>query len=123
MSIDLESLRPAIEARAATWARLDMRWKFHPVAPNHGKPVIHAEFESETWIGDIMIWITGETELATVRLADDFMVNKHYDLLAPDDLDVLFNELKVLLSEDAIPESAVTGERRAATDDNERRTP
>lgn len=71
------------------------------------KPVVISEFESVTWLGDILIWITGETELETVRLTDDRMVNKHYDLTTLDDLEVLLDELVALLVDDRIPAAAV----------------
>lgn len=108
MTTDLEALGPAIEAKAAIWARLGVDWRTQPVVANHGKPIIQAEFESAMWIGDVTIWITGEAELATVRLTDDWMVNKHYDLISPGDINVIVDEVAALLSEDVIPESAVT---------------
>lgn len=105
--MDLETLGPAVEARAATWARLGVGWEIQPVLPNHGKPVVKAEFESPTWLGDIMVWITGEAELATVRLADDWFVNKHYNLISGLDVEVIVDELAALLAGGTIPESAI----------------
>jgi hypothetical protein len=50
---------------------LDIIWRTRLIDPNHGKPVIVGEFEAATRLGDILIWITGEAELDTVRLTDD----------------------------------------------------
>jgi hypothetical protein len=62
------------------------------VAPNYGKPVAVARFESVSWLGDVMIWITGEAELATVRITDSWMVNKHYDFAGSGDLGKLLED-------------------------------
>jgi hypothetical protein len=43
-------------------------------------PSSSAKFESEAWLGEVLIRITGEAELETIRLADGRWVNKHYDL-------------------------------------------
>jgi hypothetical protein len=79
----LSSFAPALERRASAWASFGVEWVVEPVARNYGKPVVVARFESVSWLGDVMVWITGEAELATARLADNWMVNKHYDLLGP----------------------------------------
>jgi hypothetical protein len=79
VTFPLESLPAAVTARTETWAALDVVWRVHPINPNHGKSTIISEFESETWLGNILIWISGEAELETIRLTDDRVVNKHYD--------------------------------------------
>jgi hypothetical protein len=108
VAIDLEALGPAVRDRAAVWVRLGVIWEIQPVAPNHGKAVVEARFESPAWMGDLMLWVTGEAELATVRRADGRIVNKHYDLLVPNDLNTILDELVALLSDASTPESAVT---------------
>jgi hypothetical protein len=45
------------------------------------------------------VWITGEAELVTVRLADGWNVNKHYDLVSSDDLEIGLGELAALIAE------------------------
>ncbi len=107
MTFPLEALSAAVSARAETWARLGLVWRTRPIDPNHDKPVVVGEFESATWIGDILVWITGEAELETVRLIDDRMVNKHYDLTGRADLEVLLDELVALLIDDRVPAAAV----------------
>ena len=79
-----------------------------PIQPNHGKPVVRAELESAAWLVQIMIWNSGEAELETIRLTDDRIVNKHYDLTSRDDLSVLLDELVRLLVQDQVPNAAVT---------------
>ncbi|MFI2664134.1 hypothetical protein [Micromonospora carbonacea] len=107
MTFPLEALPVTVKARAETWARLGMRWHTHPIQPNHGKAVVVSEFESTTWLAAIIIWATGEAELTTVRLADDRMVNKHYELESRDDLERLLDELSALIADDRVPEAAV----------------
>jgi hypothetical protein len=96
VTFPLESLPAAVTARAETWATLGLSWRLHPVEPNHGKAIVIGKFESEAWLGDILIWITGEAELETIRLADDRAINKHYDLTHLADLNVLMDELGAL---------------------------
>lgn len=107
MTFALEALSAAVAARAETWLRLEMRRRMHPIQPNFGKPVVSVEFESSAWLAEVMIWATGEAELATVRVADDRMVNKHYELAGPSDLDVMLDELIGLLVDGRIPDAAV----------------
>lgn len=84
-----------------------LEWQIGPVAPNHGKPVVVSEFESATWLGGLLIWISGEAELDAIRVSDDQAVSKHYDLAGLDDLEVLLGELGALLTAGRIPDAAV----------------
>lgn len=107
MDFPLETLPAAVNSRRETWTRLKLRPKIRPIAPNHGKPVVGAEFESASWLAEIMIWATGEAELSTIRLADDRNVNKHFDLAHKEDLDILLDEMVDLIAHDQIPDAAV----------------
>lgn len=108
MTFDLESFSAAVEARSVTWSALGARWHLKPVSPNYGKPVVAGEFESVAWAGDMTIWITGEAELSVARLADGWIVNKHYDLAGPDDLKMALDELAALMLRGSAPGAAVT---------------
>ena len=61
-----------------------------------------------TWLGDTTIWITGEAELVIVWLADGWNVNKHYDMMSADDLEMALGELAALIAEASVPSRAVT---------------
>jgi uncharacterized protein len=103
----LEELAAAVSARAATWSGLDLGWHVRPAEPNHGKPVVGAELRSATWHVEIMVWVTGEAELETVRLADERTVNKHYELADHGGLEILLDELIGVLVDDRIPGAAL----------------
>lgn len=107
MAFPLEALPAAVAARIEIWTQLGIVFRTRSILPNHGKPVVGSECASATWLAEIMIWCTGEAELATVRLSDDRMVNKHYDLTGRDDLEVLLDELVALLVDDIIPAAAI----------------
>ncbi|MFY1633569.1 hypothetical protein ACN27F_09845 [Solwaraspora sp. WMMB335] len=107
VAFPLDALSDAVLARTETWSSLTVSWHTRPIEPNHGKPIVISELESASWIAEIAIWSTGEAELATVRLADDRIVNKHYDLHSVGDLERLLDELVALLTEDRIPEAAI----------------
>jgi hypothetical protein len=100
-------LAPAVAARAATWTRFGLAWQTGPVSSQPGGPTATSTFESPDWVADITVWATGETELATVRLTDDRMVNKHYDLTGPGDLEVLLDDWEALLHTGRVPPAAV----------------
>jgi hypothetical protein len=108
VTFDLGSFSVGVEAKAATWTALGVRWQLKPVSPNYGKPVVTGVFESARWIGDMTVWITGEAELVTVRLADGWNVNKHYDLASSGDLEIAFDELAALIAQGSVPNAAVT---------------
>jgi hypothetical protein len=103
----LRELAPALTVRSETWERLGLAWTIGPVLPNWGKAVVKAEFESAEVIGDLMVWVSGEAELSTIRLTDDQVVNKHYDLTTVDDLGVVLDELVLLLTEGIVPAAAM----------------
>jgi hypothetical protein len=107
VTFPLQILASAVEERAETWARLEMSRRAFPIQPNHGKPAVWVELESTAWSVQIMIWSSGEAELQTIRLTDDRIVNKHYDLTSRDDLNALLDELVRLLVQDEAPDAAV----------------
>lgn len=107
MDFPIEQLRPAVAGLADVWGRLGMTWSVSPTQPNYGKALVVAEFTSASWLAEIMIWVSGEAELGAVRLTDDRIVNKHYDLTGTADLDRLLGELTGLLTHDEIPADAV----------------
>ena len=108
VTFPLKILAPAVEERAETCDGLEMSRRAFPIHPNHSKPVVRVELASAAWLVQIMIWNSGEAELETIRLTDDRIVNKHYDLTDRDDLIVLLDELVRLLVRDQVPDAAVT---------------
>jgi hypothetical protein len=108
VTFGLESFAVGVDAKAAIWAKLGVVWRLEPISPNYGKPVVRGVFESVTWVGGVTAWITGEAELVTVRLADGWNVNKHYDLASPGDLEIALDELAALIAQGSVPDEAVT---------------
>ncbi|MGH3224520.1 MAG: hypothetical protein ACRDPY_38540 [Streptosporangiaceae bacterium] len=108
MSFDLELFALGVQAKSATWSALSVVWQVTPIAPNHGKPVVAGTFESVAWLAEMTVWITGEAELAAGRLGDGWIVNKHYDLVSPDDLEIALGELASLVAGASVPGGAVT---------------
>ena len=53
-------------------------------------------------------WITGEAELGTLRRADGWIVNKHYDLASADDLGTALDEVAALIADSSVPHGALT---------------
>ncbi len=107
MVFPIEELEPAVRKRATAWAALELRQHVRPVDPNHGKPVTSVEFESSSWLVEVTVWSSGEADVSTVRLTDDRVVNKRYELADRNDLDGLVDELVGLLVADKLPPTAV----------------
>jgi hypothetical protein len=108
MTFDLDSFALGAEAKAAIWTTLGVAWRLKPISPNYGKPVVTGAFESPAWIGDMTVWITGEAELVTIRLADGWNVNKHYDLVSSTDLETALDGLAELVADGSVPGKDVT---------------
>lgn len=107
MSFPLEVLASAVQRRTGTWAALGLQVSSTPIVPNHGKACTSFALESPDWLIEVVVWVSGEAELSTIRRADARIVNKHYDLTGPADLEVLLDELVGPLARDRIPDAAV----------------
>lgn len=106
MAFDLTLFAPQVHDRAAEWTALGLTWRVAPIDPNHGKAVTTAAFEGPEWLASVTIWETGEAEVETVRLDDEQVVNKHYDLDTTSDLETLIAELVRLLRDGVPPPGA-----------------
>ncbi len=105
---DRQSLALGIEAKSCHLDDAGIRVAAQHISPDYGKPVVTGAFGSARWIGDMTVWITGEAELVTVRLANGWNFNKHYDLASSDDLEIAPSELAALIAEGSVPDEAVT---------------
>lgn len=106
MRFDLTLFAPRVHQHAADWESLGLVWKVGPIDPNHGKAITSATFEGSDWLAEILVWDTGETEVQTVRLRDQQVINKHYDLRSPADLDAVIDEVLSLLRDGETPPDA-----------------
>lgn len=106
MAFDLAAFGPRVREHAGEWDALGLEWRVGPIHPNYGKAVTGATFQNVEWIAEITVWDTGETELETVRLRDDQIINKHYDLGTIGDLDTMIDELLGLIRDGDTPPDA-----------------
>jgi len=108
MTFDLTTLADRIRKHEAEWASLVLNWTYREVSPNYGKPTTSARFESISWLGEISIWATGETELETFRTGDSYGVNKLYDLIDEAQVEEVLTDLIGLLRDGVVPLDAFT---------------
>jgi hypothetical protein len=73
VTFPLKAVSTTVAARVETWTRLQMHWRTRPIQPNHGKPTVSVEIESSAWLAEVMIWVSGEAELATTGLSTNTM--------------------------------------------------
>jgi hypothetical protein len=106
--VDLDDIAVVVAERAASWKRLGVTWDVKPEDPNHGKAVVVGEFESTAWLGELLVWVTGEADLGVgQKKVDGCIVNKHYKLASRADLNALMAELSDLLEHGSVPPSAL----------------
>jgi hypothetical protein len=106
VAFDLEMFAPRVRQHAGEWDALGLDWSVGPIRPNHGKATTSATFENDEWTAEVLIWATGQTELGTLRLRDQKVINKHYDLMTSADLDMVIDEVLRLLRDGHIPSNA-----------------
>ena len=106
--MDLGEIAPAVTLRAARWAEAGVRWTVGPVDPNHGNAIVVSQFESPTWLGDFLVWETGEADLSFVRVSDCWIVNKHYVLTSREDIEAALEEIRTVLTVGSAPRGALT---------------
>lgn len=107
MAFELQTFEPAIRTLRWEWDALRLRWTVWPISPNHGKAVTRAEFEGAGWLASVIVWETGELELDAARVADGWVVAKHYDVVG-NGLDAVLAELIALVRDEAPPSGAMT---------------
>lgn len=108
MTIDLSGFEPRVRALDPEWAALAYEVTIKPISPNYGKPVTLAEFVGTDWLASVIVWETGELDLDAGRVADGWLVSKHYDLERVDQLDEVFGELAALFRDGDVPPDAMT---------------
>ena len=108
MAIDLTSFEPSVRAHKVDWEALALRWTVRPIS----RAKTGAQFESADWLVEIDVWETGDMDLIAARIADGWIVDKHYDLEAGSQLDVVFVEVIALVRDGAVPAGASTWFRR-----------
>jgi hypothetical protein len=107
MAIDLSAFERTVKAHSSTWEALGVAYVVHPVSPNHGKPVVWADFEGAGHLATVISWVSGETELESARVADGRIVNRHYELGSSSDLEVVLDDFARLLRDGTIPKGSV----------------
>jgi hypothetical protein len=107
VAVDLSALAARIHEREEDWNLLAMTWTVGPIHANYGKPMAAAEFESADMHGEILLWVTGEAELESMRLSDFRVVNKHYALGSASELDSVFADLIALARDGVAPADGV----------------
>ena len=104
MAIDLITFEPSVRAHRVDWEALALRWTVRPIS----WAKTGAQFESADWLVDVDVWETGDLDLIAGRIADGWIVYKHYDLEAESQLDAVFVEVIALIRDGVVPVGAST---------------
>ena len=103
MAIDLALLDLAFGKRADAWEELGLT--VEPASPPSAtaKPSSEVRFESADYLGDFVLWVSGEGEATVVRLRDGRRMVKVYRLKSPAALDGAIGELIAFMGDGEVP--------------------
>jgi hypothetical protein len=107
ITLDITGIAERIRGHAADWQSLALSWTEREIS-DYGKATTGARFEGAGWIGEISVWVTGETDLETVRISDGRGVNLNYDLADAADVEDVLSELVGLIRDGTLPPDAFT---------------
>ncbi len=104
MTLDLREVPRLVSARTVQWESAGVAWGELHASPDDGSPkaVVWQAFAGAGWEGDIMVWDSGEVELAAMKQGG-WHLAKHYDLEAPEDIDLVLDDVASLIESDTIP--------------------
>jgi len=103
VDFDLALLGPAFSKRAVAWEELALTVEpaFPPSAT--AKPSSEVRFESADYLGNFVVWVSGEGEATVVRLRDGRRMVKVHRLTSPAALDGAIGELIAFIGEGEVP--------------------
>jgi hypothetical protein len=100
---DLGLLGPAFGRRADAWDELALT--VEPASPPSAtaKPSSELTFKSAHYLGNFVLWVSGEGEATVVRLRDGRRMVKVYRLTSPAALDGAIGELIAFMVDGEVP--------------------
>lgn len=77
--VDLDELDHAVAARVLAWRAADVRWEIirWPVTD---KPASSLRVERDDAMAELILWVSGEAELISVRHVADQTLSEHYEV-------------------------------------------
>lgn len=76
--IDLDAVHAWVQRQQPHWKGRGLSIGVRPPSRGHGKDAMSVTFESETLVGQLIVWDSGEYELGRILLATDDDVSVPY---------------------------------------------
>ena len=96
IELDLAQFAAAVHAHAPQWERAGIRWQL-TFGPERDKSAAWVPCETGDLEGELIVWTSGEAELAAGNLTTGVIDQVHYELASPPEpstcLDDLTNRL------------------------------
>jgi hypothetical protein len=101
---DLAQFATAVHARAQQWEQASIRWQF-TIGPEREKSGAWLSCETDDLLGELIVWTTGEAELAIADPTTGTVDQAHHDLTTAEDLDTCLSDLTHRLTQQTRPTS------------------
>ena len=98
IELDLAQFAAAVHAYAPRWESAAIRWRL-TFGPEHDKSAAWVDCEAGDLAGQLIVWTSGEAELAAGNLATGVIGQVHYDLANPEELGTCLDDLTQRLTE------------------------
>lgn len=92
IELDLAQFAAAVRAHAPRWERAGIRWQL-TFGPERDKSAAWVDCETGDLAGQLIVWTSGEAELAAGNLATGVIDQVHHDLASPRDLGSCLDDL------------------------------
>jgi hypothetical protein len=92
IEFDLTQFATAVCAHAPQWERMSIKWQLI-FGPERDKSAAWVNCETDDLLGELIVWTTGEAELATASITTGATDQTHYDLTTNEDLDACLDDL------------------------------
>ena len=91
--MDLDELDHAVTARVLAWRAADVRWEIirWPVTD---KPASSLRVERDDAMAELILWVSGEAELISVRHIADQPLSEHYEVTTAPGLNGCLDDLE-----------------------------
>ena len=95
--LDLAWFASAVRAHAPQWERTGIRWQL-TFGPERDKSAAWVDCETGDLTGQLIVWTTGEAELAAGNLAMGANDLVHYELASPQEIGTCLDDLTLRLT-------------------------
>jgi hypothetical protein len=98
IELDLAAFAAATRAKAPEWERRGITWQM-TFGPPRDKSAAWVDCQHSDRFGHLIVWPSGEAELAIVSLTTDDPYQVHYDLTSPDEIATCLRDLTQRLTQ------------------------